>query len=179
MFGSYAIVFCRWVLLITFGWSVWGKIQDIPAFSRTIQSFQVIPKQFIRPASFACILAEGLVTGFMLVGGPFLLPGFVIAAGLFFVFGVALFSVTHRKIKTSCNCFGFSKNEVAIYEILRDGIFLLCAVSGGIVLVAFNPPVSILGLGDWSVCGMAGLFFVFLLVQARKIIWLFTTLQRD
>ena len=177
MIAVYSLAFCRWVVGIIFFWALVGKLQDIPAFADTIRRFKLLPGWLVRPAALICLGSEALVVLGMLVGGAFLLWGFSLATIMLTIFGVALASVLVRHIRTSCNCFGPSKKIVTSYEILRDALFILCALSGAYLSFAALSASTSAVWWVWVFAGAAAMVFVILVLQLKEILWVFRVLQ--
>ena len=128
---AYVLVFCQVVVGSVFVLSVWGKLRDIKAFEEAIRGFQLVPAALIRPATITFVVGEMVIVVMLVVGGPLLLAGFVLAGALLVLFSGALLSVLQRKLDVSCGCFGATDQRVSYYDIVRNGGFILCAAIGG------------------------------------------------
>lgn len=134
MIFAYVAVFCRCVIGIVFVASLVGKLRDIRTFIETISQFRILPKTLHRTAAYGFLLAELIVAICMIIGGILLLPGFILAIVLLLSFSIALVSVLHRRINTSCNCFGATTNAVSLYDVWRNTAFIISAIAGCIAL---------------------------------------------
>lgn len=139
---EYLMMFSRLVIGITFAMSVVGKLWDFSAFKTSIENFRLLPKGLVLPVALISILFEIVVIIFVGAGDQFLYFGFGIALILLLIFTIALITLLIRKIKVSCNCFGKTKDPVTSYDIVRNGVFILCALTG-LVLSAQAEAVNI------------------------------------
>lgn len=127
---EYLIVFSRLVIGITFAMSVVGKLRDFSAFKASVENFRLLPKALVLPVAILGILFEITVILFIVLGNQFLLIGFGIALMLLLIFTIALISLLIRNIKVSCNCFGKTKDPVSGYDVVRNIVFIACALAG-------------------------------------------------
>lgn len=106
MWAIYLQAFCRIFLGLIFLLSSVSKLRDMMGFRRTINNFQILPPQFNHFVAWLFMGSEIIVVILLVIGGPTLLYGFLLAASLLIVFSLALVSVLIRKLSTSCHCFG-------------------------------------------------------------------------
>lgn len=172
MFAIYVLAFCRIVIGIVFAWSFVGKIRDLSAFTNTIARFNLLPSQLNRLVVFIFVGGELAVSGFMIIGGAFLFLGFLLALLLLLIFCIALASVLHREIQTSCNCFGASEKQISQYDIVRNIGFILCALGGCSTLVS---SYGLFELNSWErgLTFVLAIVFVVMWVQLGEIVQLF------
>ncbi len=130
MLLPYMLAFCRIVIGLVFAISFIGKAWTFTAFGQAITRFDMLPQWAKKPAAFLILTTEFGVVALMVIGGSLLNIGFALAAALLFVFSIAITSALTRKIEIPCNCFGTSDKPVSIYEVGRNGIFIMCAVVG-------------------------------------------------
>ncbi len=83
---AYIQMFCRSVVLLVFIISFASKVSRIATFQQTITSFALLPRRFSRSAAYLFLLAEALVAMLVLLGGPLLLPGYLLASALLLLF---------------------------------------------------------------------------------------------
>ena len=147
---AYLITFSRLVTGFVFALSVVGKLRDFAAFTASIKDFRLLPKRLVLPFALIGILLEIAVVIFVAVGNQFLFFGFGIALMLLLIFTVALITLFIRKIKVSCNCFGKTKELVSGYDVVRNIVFIACALAGLFVCiqaVVVNIKISYLEIG--------------------------------
>jgi uncharacterized membrane protein YphA (DoxX/SURF4 family) len=167
--GTYFLAFSRIVIGLVFALSFAGKIRDINSFEQTITRFQLLPEQLSRASAFFFLGGELAVVIANLIGGPFLLWGFLLAVILLAAFSVAIASVLIRKIHTSCNCFGLSEKPVSREDLVRNAGFIACALSGyGILVISGKEPAS-LGLLEWGLMMVMAAFVVTVWIQMGEI----------
>lgn len=125
------LVFCRFVLGLTFLLSLSGKTRDLQTFKRSVMDFRIIPKQFVTCFIWLVLTNELLIVLTMLVGGRLLKYGFALAVLLLLLFTIAAASVLTRGIQTSCSCFGkSSSHNLSKYDIVRNFSFIVCGLVG-------------------------------------------------
>ncbi|MEM8532396.1 MAG: MauE/DoxX family redox-associated membrane protein, partial [Chloroflexota bacterium] len=117
-----------------------GKLRDMRAFVDTVRDFDLIPPQIGRRVAQAIVVLEGVVVISLLVGGWFHIVGFGLALVLLIMFCYALISVLRRKMAISCGCFGPNVKQVSRYDVIRNGVFVICAIIGLVVSpIALTP----------------------------------------
>src|SRR5262249_19701317 len=139
MFLLYVQVFCRSTIVLIFLFSFLGKMRSVVTFQHTVTNFAILPTWLDRPVALLFLLAEALVLVLLLLGGPFLLPGYLFATALLLIFCLGMLSVLIRRISTSCSCFGPSNKPISSIDLVRNVGFMICAVAGCFTLA---PPGS-------------------------------------
>ena len=125
----YLFVVCRTFVWVTFAYSSWGKVQDLPAFTIAIRRFELLPYALGKPAALFFIFVE--VCLIVLLGtGLWLDTGFALAFSLLSVFNIALITVLLRKQQIACNCFGADELPIGWTDVIRNGGLLLVTVLG-------------------------------------------------
>jgi hypothetical protein len=173
MLLSYLVVFWRIVIGLVFAVSSIGKARNIPHFTEAITSFRIIPKSLSRSAAPVFLSCEFAVIILMVVGGPLLKTGFLLAAMLLLIFCGALLSALARKIDTSCHCFGASEKPVSAADIWRNVGLIFCALGGYEVLAWTKENQATLGIIAWIFIGLAASVFVLIWIQLGEILQLF------
>lgn len=169
--AAYTLAFCQTVTGLLFLTSSISKLRDIHGFIGTIHRFRLVNPYFDRPIAFAFLAGELLVVILMVVGGPILAWGFLLATFLLILFSGALISVLMRKIQTSCNCFGSSEKQVTRYDVIRNVAFVLCAGTGFFLLTQNGGAnTSTLSLIDWILVCLVSILFVVIWIQSGEII---------
>ncbi len=130
MFDPYLLAFCRFTIGFMFLVSATGKLRDVKAFIDAIANFNLLPSRLNTIAAYLFICGEVVVVATLTIGGVFLSVGFLLAICLLLFFSVALVISLGRKMSISCNCFGVSKSPISMYDLWRNGVFIVCAVVG-------------------------------------------------
>lgn len=164
----YLLAFCRVVMGLVFLVSSIGKARDLDLFRQTIRTFHILPPALSGVGAIAFICGEFAVVAVIVIGGPLLMPGFLLAAGLLVLFSIALVSVLLRRIRTSCNCFGTSAKAVSPFDVWRNVGFILCALVGG-ALTWTKDTQENLSLPGWMLSGLGAVVFVVIWLQLREI----------
>ncbi|GLV53982.1 hypothetical protein KDH_08330 [Dictyobacter sp. S3.2.2.5] len=156
MFACLSLLFCRLTLLAVFCWATVGKAQDVTAFREAVVDFHMLPSSWSRALAWIFLGAECLVVVCLLSGiAPLLVAGFVLAAALLLAFGIALSTTLLRKMHVVCNCFGRTVRYVSVYDVVRNGLLVLCALGGLWFLHLPLPPapaVAFVVIGCMSLC---------------------------
>jgi hypothetical protein len=164
----YLLMFCRIAIAATFGWSALGKLRDMLAFRAAITAFRVLPARWSAPLAWAFVSGEVAVLLLLLSGLPTLwLLGFALAVLLLTLFSTALLSVIRRNMAINCNCFGRSEQQISRYDLVRNGLLLVCCVIGGSLLTAAQLPVSV---SATILLGVMSLGFVVLVTHLEDIV---------
>lgn len=173
MIALYTLAFCRVVIGLVFGYSFLRKVVNIPAFEQTILEFHILPNNFSHITALLFLSGECAVALLLMVGGPFLILGFILSIFLLLLFCSALVSVLHRNIRSSCNCFGSNREPASVIEVWRNIGFLSCAVVGCGILATSNNGQGHLGLTEWGLIGLGATVCVVIWIQLRGIVQLF------
>ncbi|GHO57273.1 MauE/DoxX family redox-associated membrane protein [Ktedonobacter robiniae] len=173
MVELYLLAFCRVVIGLVFATSSFGKARNIPRFQQAVRDFQLLPPGLSKPAALLFLCGELLVVLLVAIGGPFLLPGFALAALLLLMFSGALTWVVTRRLQATCNCFGTSNKKIVPADIWRNLGFLLCACGGCSVLTWTQHMHVELGAIEWLLVSLAACVFVLIWVQLGEIVQLF------
>ena len=166
---SWVVLFCRVTLALAFSLSAISKIFKMQPFVKAVANFKILPNQFTRFASYLFVTGETLAAILLILG--YLPQGFVLAGLLLLVFSSALAVVLWRKMHISCNCFGSAETIISIYDLWRNGFFVVCSIVG---LVTIKTSVSQPGLtilDDILVIIMA-MTFVTIWTNLNDIAWL-------
>lgn len=170
-FAAHILFFFRVMIGLTFLWSLRGKFMDLARFERTVSDFQVLPIRFIRLATIAVLIGEGVVGVCMLMGGDLLGLGFALAVMMLSLFSVMLALVLRRKIAITCNCFGSSKKQVSGYELWRNAVLIFCASSGLIVNSIFGSAID-LSLTNYLIIGSMSVICFVVLLSLQDVFYL-------
>ncbi|MBL1131248.1 MAG: hypothetical protein HND44_22685 [Chloroflexi bacterium] len=168
-FSSYLLTFTRLAAAFIFALSAANKWRDFPAFTQAIVNFQILPGRGVKPAAVLLATAELAVVAMMLLGGPFLLPGFLLALALLSLFTVALMSVLTRGLHTSCNCFSATARPITAFQVWRNGSFIGCIAAGCLLLPAAPMGMNLLELCLLSIVAAT---FVLLVNNLEEIVTL-------
>lgn len=127
------LLFCRMVVGFVFALSAMGKLTNSVGFQEAIADFQLLPKRWNIPLSWAFLAGEIGVMVMLMAGQSLLIPGFVLAIALLTIFSIGLALVLQRKLRVACNCFGRTNRPISRYDVVRN-ILILCLCLGGIWL---------------------------------------------
>lgn len=169
----YLLAFCRVTIGLIFAISSITKARDIAQFQQAIVGFRLLSRRLSNSAAILFLCGECAVVLLIVIGGPFLLPGFVLAILLLLIFCAALASVLIRKMQTSCNCFGSSKKPVTFVDLWRNAGFLLCAGGGCEALLWLRGAQESLQWVAWLLIALGASVFVMIWVQLGEIVQLF------
>lgn len=169
----YLLAFCRVALGLVFLASSLSKVRDAAQFRQTIRAFRLLPSALSGMAALLFIGGEGTVVVLLVIGGPLLLPGFVLGGSLLLFFSLALVSVLVRKIQTACHCFGASTKLVSPADVWRNLAFMLCALLGSVALNEPKAAQTSLSLAEWMLTGLGALVFVVIWIELGEIVQLF------
>jgi hypothetical protein len=170
---AYVLTFCRVVSGLVFLISGVSKASHLPQFKQTIVTFRLLPNQLSGIAALLFLAGEFSVVLLMIVGGSFLLPGFILAITLLTVFSGALVSVLIRKLRTSCNCFGPSEKPVTVSDLWRNLGFIGCALFGCVTQTWLRETNTTVSWLAWIPISLGALVFVVIWVQVGEITQLF------
>ena len=170
---QFILTFCRSLIGIVFLLSSVSKLRDMTEFKHTIQSFQILPDWLVKLFSWLFVGCELIVVIFIVLGGIWLGFGFALAALLLSVFSVALISVLIRKIQTSCNCFGSSKQLITPYDVIRNIVFISFALGGWQLYSNDYSNLINPNLWEFSLIGLTALAFVLIVINLNEIAQVF------
>jgi uncharacterized membrane protein YphA (DoxX/SURF4 family) len=128
--APYALGLCRVVIGLTFLLSAVSKLRDRRAFHGVVERFDLLPVRWVNTASDGFIVAELIVASLVIVGGPALVPGFLLSVALLIVFSAALVIALHRGQALSCNCFGASDRPLSRIDVARNFILISFGLFG-------------------------------------------------
>ena len=167
------LAFCRVAIGLVFVASSMSKVRNVAQFQQTIRQFRILPSSMSGGAAVLFLGGEFAVVLLMIIGGRWLLPGFVLAIFLLVLFCLALISVITRELQISCNCFGVSERHISRLDLLRNSGLLLCACTGSIVLGLTKDTQEHLNFVEWLLIGVSSGAFVMIWLQLRDIVQLF------
>lgn len=168
---AHLFVFCRAFLWITFAFSFWGKVQDLPAFTAAIRRFQLLPYVLAKPAALFFLGVEACLI--LLLGiGVWQRAAFALAFALLTVFTIALVVALLRRQRTSCNCFGADEQPIGWTDVMRNGGLLLVAVLGWVTAPTVN-----VGWSHLLLFALMGIVYGLLWVHLSDIMRLIRTIR--
>jgi uncharacterized membrane protein YphA (DoxX/SURF4 family) len=173
--SPYLLTFSRLATAFIFALSAINKLRDFPAFTQAVANFQILPDRWVRPAAIFLVAAELAIVSLLLLGGPFLLPGFFLAVVILVVFTTALISVLARKLATSCHCFGASAKPVTAYHLWRNTGFIALALLGGYLLLIQPATAATPGPIEQGFLGIMAITFVVVWSYAGEVVDLIRT----
>ena len=167
---SYMLVFCRVTIALIFLISSISKAFDLKHFRRAIDAFGILEYKYISPSALFLLSSEVIIALCMILGGRLLLPGFFLAMVLLFLFCIALTSVLVRKISLSCNCFGPNNKPVTGSDIVRNIVFILCALTAIFILFGAKQTQYSLSFLEWITVGLSATVFAVFWIQLGDIV---------
>ena len=173
MWVAYLQTFCRIFLGLIFLLSSASKLRDMGGFRKTMNNFQILPTQFNCFVAWLFVGSEIMAVILLVIGGPTLLYGFLLATSLLIIFSLALVSVLIRKLPTVCHCFGSSTKAVSLFDIWRNVGLLFCSLSGFLTLVGIQQSPAPLNLFAWLLIGGFAVIVTLVGTQLGEIIQLF------
>jgi putative oxidoreductase len=130
--GPYPTLISRAMLGGVFLFSGVAKALDPTGFASDIKAYQMLPA-----GPIIAIMAYGLplleiLLGVYLLAGLYLRWSAVVTGGLLIIFMIAMGQAVARGLQLQCGCFGAAvgaslRDDVSIWSILRDGVWLLMA----------------------------------------------------
>jgi hypothetical protein len=163
---------CRVAIGLTFAFSAAGKLRDITAFRQAIADLELFAEGWSKTIAICLLVAESAVAVMVAVGGPALVPGFLLAAGLLVVFSVALVLALRRGVRVACNCFGPAERSLSPYDVVRNLLLIGCSLVG---VWALSTPRHDLASLDVALMVVMGTCLVVLLTNLSDVV---TTLRR-
>jgi hypothetical protein len=130
MFTQYLAMAARTAMAVLFVVSAGTKVLDFSRYQRSVRDFEILSARWSRLAGLCFLAAEISVVVLVIVGGAFLLPGFVLAILLLVIFAAALETVVRRRLEVDCGCFGGQSEIVSQYDVARNALLALVAASG-------------------------------------------------
>jgi uncharacterized membrane protein YphA (DoxX/SURF4 family) len=171
------VLFCRISLGLVFSISAISKAFKIQPFEKAVESFEILPRRFTRPAAFLFVAGEFMTAIMLAIGNSVLPMGFILAALLLLVFSTALAIALWRKMRISCNCFGPTQSIISIYDLWRNGGFVICAFMGlGAITISSGQQRFMI----WDIILVTVLATVFITIWTNlaDIAWLFLQLPK-
>ena len=168
---SYGLAFCIVVIGIVFALSSATKVKNLDAYIEATSNFRLLPQALV-PISAIFFLLSEIMTVILLIFWP--MAAFVLAIALLTVFSIALGSVLIRRISTTCNCFGASKNPISGADLVRNAGLLLCA-GAGLYLTIDAQRLAQLSLLEWIIIGFFSSVVAMIWTQLGEIWHLLTT----
>ncbi len=169
----YLLAFCRVTIGLVFALSSFSKARDFAQFQQALVRFQLLSRRLSRLAALLFLGGEGAVVLLIVIGGPALLPGFVLAILLLLIFCAALALVLIRRLRISCHCFGSNNRPVTQIDIWRNVGFLLCAGGGCEALIWTHGVQESMVWMVWLLIALSAGVFVMIWIQLGEIVQLF------
>lgn len=174
MFEAYVLTFCRVAIALAFTLSSIGKARNLSAFQQAIMNFDILPPTWAAKVAWLFLIGEISVVILVVLGESCMQLGLLLATFLLTMFSAALIIVLLRKKHIACNCFGFTEKHISWYDLVRNGIFILCSILG---LSLYWSAVGMLNELNWvhlSLVGLTSVSFVIIQINLSEIIQLYT-----
>ncbi|HET8682042.1 MAG TPA: MauE/DoxX family redox-associated membrane protein [Micromonosporaceae bacterium] len=163
MSAAHGLLFCRLAIAVLFVASAFGKLSSRRDFEISIEGFKLLrDRRLVALTATVVMAAEVGVVVLLGVGGPLLVPGFLLATALLVGFSVVLGHALRRRMEVSCNCFGPGIRLISPWDVLRNTVMILFAV-GGLVLVRVDQAPVAAG----AAVLLAGMSIVFVLAMSN------------
>lgn len=172
MLTSHMLMFCRVTIALVFALAFTGKIRDIKAFQEAMVDFRLLPANWSRRLAWVVLVAEPATCLLVVIGGSVLLAGFLLATGLLALFSTALLLVMYRKMKVTCNCFGWTDRRVSAYDLARNTLFILCSLLGIWMSITSSQELAA------DECALIALMAVYFVVLTTNLADIVETLRR-
>jgi hypothetical protein len=159
------IVCCRFLLIGVFAVSAAGKLHSPAAFrsfARSLRYLRLAPTGWSTPLAAVTAAVEVAVVVLLCLPAT-VAPGFAVAAALLVVLTAGIGWSLSRGVSAPCRCFGASRTPIGGAHLGRNGVLLLAALCGG-VLVQFGqsrpqPADVVIGVLAAAV-GLLGVLFL-------------------
>jgi len=161
------LMFCRVAIALLFALAFAGKIRDIRTFQESVVDFRLLPANWSKKLAVVFLAVELLACACVAGGGFLLLAGFLLVAGLLLLFSAALLTVIRRRMKVTCNCFGWTDRRVSGYDIVRNAVLILCSLVGAWTSITASQNLT---LGEFGVIALIAVYFVVLMTNLANIV---------
>lgn len=167
------LIFCQSVIALVFALSGIGKAKDVAAFQEAIDDFKLLPQKWSKSVAWLFLIGEFVVVVSMVLVANLLPIGFLLATLLLITFSSALTIALWRKQKIVCNCFGQTEKRISGYDVIRNVIFILCALLGFFLSWILNSPSENLDFVSVIWVGLIGAIFVTFITNLNEIVTLY------
>lgn len=169
MLATLLVLFCRITLGLVFSISAISKIFKMQPFVKAVVNFEILPNRLARFAAYLFVIGEFLTA--ILLGMGCLTIGFSLVSLLLLVFSSALVVALWRKMRISCNCFGPTQTIISVYDLWRNGGFVICAIVGLIALERSSTQQDLI-IWDVMLVTFSAVIFVTIWTNLNDIAWL-------
>jgi len=167
MLAASVLMFCRMTIAFLFLFSSGGKFLTLQDFVVTIGDFKLFPRRWSRTVAWLFLCGEITTAALMMLGGNGLSLGFLLATTLLMAFSLALGMALRRNISMSCNCFGRTERPISGYDVVRNGVLILCNVLG---LWLLNSAPQNLALGEIMLLALMSVVFLLFVMNLGEIV---------
>lgn len=153
----YVAELCRLYVLVVFLVSAASKAMTIVAFEETIGELVRLPGWLTRSIAYGVVGVEGGAVLLLMSSTDGRHAGMIVALLLLIVFTLVIAIALFQQKEVSCNCFGSSKKEISIFDLVRNA-FVIAACAFFLVYppLGFTLPFTALVL----LLGVALILFV-------------------
>ncbi len=173
MVTAFIVAFCQIVIAFLFVLSFVGKLRAVAAFQTAVTNFKILPPEWSKIAAWTFLFGELAVIVLITLGGNMLLIGFLAASALLVIFSVALGVTLIRRLKIQCNCFGQQERLISPYDLVRNGVFIICSFIGIVLLRIGGYQMVVLSFTDKVLAGLIGIAFVMVFTNLSEIVQLY------
>jgi Methylamine utilisation protein MauE len=167
MLAACILAFCRVAIALLFALAFAGKIRNIRAFQEAVVDFRLLPANWSKKLAVVFLTGEFLACACVVSGGFLLLAGFLLATGLLMLFSAGLLTVIQRRMKITCNCFGWTDRRVSGYDIVRNAVLILCSLSGAWTSITASQNLT---MGEFGLIALIAVYFVVLMTNLANIV---------
>ena len=171
---DYGIHLCRLVIVFLFAYSALAKSTDLNSFEQAIENFRILPHILTKPFAYGVVFVELTIVALLLFDQKFWFIGFLISVVMLLIFAVSIVLVLSRKIKTPCNCFGASTQDLKKYDVVRNLGFILISLIG---LTYSLPYPMAVNYFDYFHVALTGLLAVFIMLLLTNLSCLLTAIE--
>ena len=156
---------CRLVLIFIFLYSSLSKIRSVKSFEKAIANTGLVKNHMILPLAIVIISSELFTSLLLLIGQrEGITAAFVASLVMLIVFTSVILYLLRNNIKTSCQCFGASSEELVSYYEVGRNIMLM-----GIALI---------GLLSRQDLALPPLYYLYMLIPALFIVLVITSFRQ-
>ena len=143
MLAASLLMFCRITIAFLFLFSFGRKILAFRDFAVTVSDFKLFPRRWSKTIARFFLGGEIATAILVIFGGNMLFLGFLLATVLLAAFSIALETALWRNINMSCNCFGRTEQRISPYDVVRNGLLIMCTLFGLWMLGSASQRLSI------------------------------------
>jgi hypothetical protein len=161
------LMFCRITIAFLFLFSFGRKVLAFRDFAVTVSDFELFPRRWSKTIAGFFLGGEIATAILVIFGGNMLFLGLILAIVLLAAFSVALGTALWRNINMSCNCFGRTERRISHYDVVRNGLLILCSLAGLWMLSSASQRLSV---GEIILLALMSAVFLLLITNLDDIV---------